>query len=117
MDGFIGQNIGSSAAQSVILMAIVVAADGDPVPLHRAQGAVLMVENRPWQSFFTHLILILGVAIVVFPVYVAFIASTQAPGTFLRGVDPAHAGAEPRRELLCHARHRLPRRRAADRRP
>ena len=36
-----------------------------------------MVENRPWLNFFTHLILILGVVIVVFPVYVAFVASTQ----------------------------------------
>jgi ABC-type glycerol-3-phosphate transport system permease component len=67
-------------------------ADGDPVPLHRAQGAVLMVENRPWQTFFTHLILILGVTVVVFPVYVAFIASTQAPGSFLRGIIPLTPG-------------------------
>jgi sn-glycerol 3-phosphate transport system permease protein len=51
-----------------------------------------MVENRPWSAFFTHLILIIGVAIVVFPVYVAFIASTQAPGTFLRGVIPLTPG-------------------------
>ena len=36
-----------------------------------------MVENRPWLNFFTHLILILGVVVVVFPVYVAFVASTQ----------------------------------------
>ena len=36
-----------------------------------------MVENRPWLNFFTHLILILGVIVVVFPVYVAVVASTQ----------------------------------------
>ncbi len=36
-----------------------------------------MVENRPWLNFFTHLVLILGVIVVVFPVYVAFVASTQ----------------------------------------
>ena len=36
-----------------------------------------MVENRPWLNFFTHLLLILGVIVVVFPVYVAFVASTQ----------------------------------------
>lgn len=36
-----------------------------------------MVENRPWLNFFTHLILILAVVVVVFPVYVAFVASTQ----------------------------------------
>jgi sn-glycerol 3-phosphate transport system permease protein len=51
-----------------------------------------MVENRPWQTLLTHLVLILGVAIVVFPVYVAFIASTQAPGTFLRGTIPLTPG-------------------------
>ncbi len=36
-----------------------------------------MVENRPWLNFLTHLVLIIGVVIVVFPVYVAFVASTQ----------------------------------------
>ena len=36
-----------------------------------------MVENRPWLNAVTHAILILGVIIVVFPVYVAFVASTQ----------------------------------------
>ena len=51
-----------------------------------------MVENRPWLNVLTHLVLIIGVAIVVFPVYVAFIASTQAPNTFLRGVMPLLPG-------------------------
>ena len=36
-----------------------------------------MVENRPWLNFFTHFILILGIVAVVFPVYIAFVASTQ----------------------------------------
>jgi len=51
-----------------------------------------MVENRPFTVFLTHLVLILGVAVVVFPVYVAFIASTQAPGSFLRGIIPLVPG-------------------------
>ncbi|MFD2648876.1 sn-glycerol-3-phosphate ABC transporter permease UgpE [Devosia albogilva] len=51
-----------------------------------------MVENRPWLNVLTHLVLIIGVAIVAFPVYVAFIASTQAPNTFLRGVMPLLPG-------------------------
>jgi sn-glycerol 3-phosphate transport system permease protein len=51
-----------------------------------------MVENRPILNFLTHFVLIVGVAIVVFPVYVAFIASTQAPGTFFRGVAPLLPG-------------------------
>ncbi len=52
-----------------------------------------MVENRPWGTLFTHLFLILGVALVVFPVYVAIIASTHAPGTFVRGVIPLLPGS------------------------
>ncbi len=51
-----------------------------------------MVENRPWSAFLTHLILIVGVAVVVFPVYVALIASTQAPGSFMRGIIPLAPG-------------------------
>jgi len=47
-----------------------------------------MVENRPIFTFFAHLTLILGVIIVVFPIYVAFIASTQGSSSFLSGVVP-----------------------------
>ncbi|MFT0850080.1 sn-glycerol-3-phosphate ABC transporter permease UgpE [Achromobacter sp. F4_2707] len=36
-----------------------------------------MVERRPYLDFFTHLVLLLGVAVIAFPLYVAFIASTQ----------------------------------------
>ncbi len=36
-----------------------------------------MVERRPAQSALSHLVLVLGVLIVAFPVYVTFIASTQ----------------------------------------
>jgi sn-glycerol 3-phosphate transport system permease protein len=35
-----------------------------------------MVENRPWLTFLSHAILILGVCLVAFPLYVTFIAST-----------------------------------------
>ncbi len=52
-----------------------------------------MVENRPWANFFAHLTLMLGVAVVVFPVYVALVASTQAPGDLLRGTLPMLPGA------------------------
>jgi sn-glycerol 3-phosphate transport system permease protein len=51
-----------------------------------------MVENRPWGTLVSHLVLIVGVALVVFPVYVALIASTHAPGTFVRGVIPLLPG-------------------------
>ncbi len=36
-----------------------------------------MIEQRPWLKFLTHLTLIFGVLMVAFPVYIAFIASTQ----------------------------------------
>ena len=35
-----------------------------------------MVENRPWLTVFTHVVLILGVIVVAFPLYVTFVAST-----------------------------------------
>ncbi len=35
-----------------------------------------MVERRPWLDVFSHGVLIAGVAVVAFPVYVAFVAST-----------------------------------------
>ena len=51
-----------------------------------------MVDNRPFLNLLAHLVLILGVAIVVFPVYVAFIASTHGPNDFLAGVVPLTPG-------------------------
>jgi sn-glycerol 3-phosphate transport system permease protein len=35
-----------------------------------------MVENRPWLTFFSHAVLIAGVLLVAFPVYITFVAST-----------------------------------------
>jgi sn-glycerol 3-phosphate transport system permease protein len=35
-----------------------------------------MVENRPWLNFFSHAILIAGIALVAFPLYITFVAST-----------------------------------------
>jgi sn-glycerol 3-phosphate transport system permease protein len=35
-----------------------------------------MVENRPWLTFLSHFVLCLGVAVVAFPLYVTFVAST-----------------------------------------
>ena len=35
-----------------------------------------MVENRPWLDFLAHAILILGVVVIAFPLYVTFVAST-----------------------------------------
>ena len=35
-----------------------------------------MVENRPWLTFMSHAVLIGGVALVAFPLYITFVAST-----------------------------------------
>jgi len=35
-----------------------------------------MVENRPWLTFFSHAVLIAGVVLVAFPLYMTFVAST-----------------------------------------
>ncbi|MCB1389225.1 MAG: sn-glycerol-3-phosphate ABC transporter permease UgpE [Rhodobacteraceae bacterium] len=51
-----------------------------------------MVENDRFGTILAHVILILGVAVVVFPVYVAVVASTHPPGTFLQGVMPLLPG-------------------------
>ena len=51
-----------------------------------------MVENRPWLNILTHLVLIVGVAVIAFPVYLAVIASTHDGGAFLRGVVPLLPG-------------------------
>jgi len=36
-----------------------------------------MVENRPWLTVFAHTILIAGILVIAFPLYVTFVASTR----------------------------------------
>lgn len=52
-----------------------------------------MVENRPFLNLLTHLVLVLGVVIVAFPVYVAVIAMTHTE-TVLNTGAPLLPGAE-----------------------
>jgi len=51
-----------------------------------------MVENKPVLSFLSHLVLIGGVFVICFPVYVALIASTHGPNDFMSGVVPMLPG-------------------------
>ena len=51
-----------------------------------------MVENRPILDFICHVILIVGVVIVAFPVYVAIIAATRGPTDFMSGLIPLVPG-------------------------
>ena len=52
-----------------------------------------MVENRPFLTFLAHLVLILGVAFVALPVWIAFVASTHDQATFLGGSMPLWPGS------------------------
>src|SRR5690606_19418769 len=54
------------------------------VPLDRATGAVLMVERRPWLTFFAHATLIVGAALIAMPVYMTFVASTHDTARMLQ---------------------------------
>jgi sn-glycerol 3-phosphate transport system permease protein len=45
-----------------------------------------MVENRPIATAISHLVLVLGVLIVAFPVYITFIASTQTAEQIVQNV-------------------------------
>jgi sn-glycerol 3-phosphate transport system permease protein len=51
-----------------------------------------MVENRPIVSFISHLVLILGVIIIAFPVWMTFVASTHDQATMLRAPVPLLPG-------------------------
>ena len=45
-----------------------------------------MVENRPAATVISHLVLVLGVLIVAFPVYITFVASTQTAEAIVQNV-------------------------------
>ncbi|MGV8833440.1 MAG: sn-glycerol-3-phosphate ABC transporter permease UgpE [Devosia sp.] len=53
-----------------------------------------MVENRPILNILTHLVLIAGVLIVAFPVYIAVIAATHGPIALSSGAMPLLPGGE-----------------------
>ncbi len=52
-----------------------------------------MVENRRLFDFVAHAVLILGVAFLAFPLYVAFIASTHDTDAFVSGITPLLPGS------------------------
>ena len=51
-----------------------------------------MVENRPWLAFLTHAVLLLGVLIVAFPVYITFVASTHTAQEIVQAPMPLLPG-------------------------
>ncbi|HYM31382.1 MAG TPA: sn-glycerol-3-phosphate ABC transporter permease UgpE [Candidatus Cybelea sp.] len=53
-----------------------------------------MVENRPWVTVFAHAVLLLGVLIIAFPIYIAVIASTHSLTTMLQSGVPLLPGGQ-----------------------
>ncbi|MBS3849238.1 sn-glycerol-3-phosphate ABC transporter permease UgpE [Devosia sp. J2-20] len=53
-----------------------------------------MVENRPFLTVLTHLFLIAGVIVVIFPVYIAVVAATHGPLALSSGAMPMLPGSE-----------------------
>lgn len=53
-----------------------------------------MIEKRPLLTFLAHLVLIVGVVTVAFPVWIALVASTHGPNDFMSGMIPLWFGGE-----------------------
>jgi sn-glycerol 3-phosphate transport system permease protein len=51
-----------------------------------------MVENRPWLSVLSHFVLILGVIVIAFPLWMTFVASTHDQTTMLQSPIPLWPG-------------------------
>ena len=51
-----------------------------------------MVENRPWLTYLTHGVLILGLIVISFPIYIAFVASTHEVQDLIATVQPWFGG-------------------------
>ena len=51
-----------------------------------------MVERRPFTKFLTHAVLLLGVFVLAFPIWITFVASTHAPNDLASGVVPLWPG-------------------------
>ncbi len=52
-----------------------------------------MVDRNPWLNFFSHAVLIFGVAIVAFPLYLALVASTHTASEIVQAPMPLLPGA------------------------
>lgn len=64
-----------------------------------------MIERRPVLDFISHLVLIIGACIVAFPIYVAFVASTQTAEQSAMApiaLVPGHEAVRNYAEVLTH---------------
>jgi ABC-type glycerol-3-phosphate transport system permease component len=105
-DGFVNLILGDSAAQSVILMVIVIALTavqfryverkvhyGWPPPA-TGSDKLMIGQSLATGIYIAHAILILGIIIVAFPIYYTFVASTHSLQTILRPPLPLLPGPE-----------------------
>ena len=51
-----------------------------------------MIERAPWLNFLTHAVLLLGVLVVAFPVYITFVASTHTAREIVQAPMPLLPG-------------------------
>jgi sn-glycerol 3-phosphate transport system permease protein len=69
-----------------------------------------MIENRPWLTVASHLVLILGIAVVALPLYVTFVASTLSAEEVLQAPMPLVPGShivENYRQVLTSGSEKL----------
>ncbi len=52
-----------------------------------------MVENRPWVTYLTHAVLVVGVLLMAFPIYLTFVASTHTLPEILERPMPVLPGS------------------------
>ncbi|AVO48494.1 sn-glycerol-3-phosphate ABC transporter permease UgpE [Melaminivora suipulveris] len=52
-----------------------------------------MIDRNPWLTFFSHAVLILGVAVVAFPLYLALVASTHTAEAIVQSPMPLLPGS------------------------
>jgi sn-glycerol 3-phosphate transport system permease protein len=52
-----------------------------------------MVENRPWVTYLTHVMLVVGLLIMAFPIYLTFVASTHTLPELLQRPMPVLPGS------------------------
>ncbi len=53
-----------------------------------------MVQNRPWLTYLTHGVLVVGILIVAFPIYVTFVASSHTLKDVVQSPMPILPGGE-----------------------
>lgn len=52
-----------------------------------------MIDRRPWLTVLSHAVMIVGVLIVAFPLYLAFVASTHTPDAIVQAPMPLLPGS------------------------